>query len=66
MLTAGGFEPPVPGEAGTPPPTPAALAALASKDAGPPLPSLTAAQLKELTGGKDPAGMPLPERNPLR
>ncbi len=66
VLTAGGFEPPVPGEAGTPPPTPAALAALASKDAGPPLPILTAAQLKELTGGKDPAGMPLPERNPLR
>ncbi|HEX2447989.1 MAG TPA: penicillin-insensitive murein endopeptidase [Methyloceanibacter sp.] len=65
VLIAGGFEPPVPDESGTTKPA-AVLAAMATKDAGPPLPILTAAQLKELTGGADPAGMPLPERNPLR
>jgi len=64
VLTAGGFEPPIPGEAGTPPPNPAALAALASKDAGPPVPVLTPAQLAALTGAG--RGMPLPDRNPKR
>jgi penicillin-insensitive murein DD-endopeptidase len=63
VLTSGGFEPPIPGEAGT---VPTALKAMATKDAGPPIPTLTAAQLKELTGGADSAGMPLPDRNPIR
>jgi penicillin-insensitive murein endopeptidase len=66
VLTAGGFEPPAPDEAGTATMPPAALAAMATKDAGPPIPILTATQLKALTGGADPAGMPLPDRNPLR
>ena len=66
MLTAGGFQPPVPDEAGTATMPPAMLAVMATKDAGPPIPILTAAQLKALTGGADPAGMPLPDRNPLR
>ncbi len=61
VLTAGGFEPPIPKD-GEPPPT---FAAMATKDAGPPLPVLTAAQLKELTGGGDNF-MPLPDRNPIR
>jgi penicillin-insensitive murein endopeptidase len=67
VLTAGGFEPPQKTEEGTILP-PQALAALASQDAGPPVPILTAAQLKALTGGADPAkdGMPLPDRNPIR
>jgi penicillin-insensitive murein endopeptidase len=67
VLAAGGFEPPPKTEEGTVLP-PAALAALASQDAGPPVPILTAAQLKALVGGADPAatGMPLPDRNPTR
>jgi penicillin-insensitive murein DD-endopeptidase len=67
VLAAGGFEPPEKTEEGTVLP-PAALAALASLDAGPPVPILTDAQLKALTGGADPAsdGMPLPDRNPVR
>ena len=64
VLTAGGFEPPIPGEAGTPAANPAALAALATKDAGPPVPVLTHAQLMALTG--QGGGMPLPDRNPKR
>ena len=64
VLISGGFEPPIPTEAGTADKPPAALAALATKDAGPPVPVLTPAQLKALTGG--PQGMPLPDRNPLR
>jgi hypothetical protein len=44
-----------------------ALQALETKDAGPPIPILTAAQLQALiAGGTDPAGMLLPDRNPLR
>jgi penicillin-insensitive murein endopeptidase len=66
VLTAGGFEPPIPAEAGTPTKTAAQLAAMASPDAGPPVPTLTAAQLKELTGGAGDVGMPLPDRNPIR
>lgn len=64
VLTAGGFEPPIPGEAGAPTANPAALAALATKDAGPPVPVLTPAQLMALTG--QGGGMPLPDRNPKR
>ena len=66
VLTSGGFEPPVPAEGGASVTPPAVLAAMATKDAGPPVPILTAAQLKALTGGADPGGMPLPDRNPLR
>jgi penicillin-insensitive murein endopeptidase len=62
VLTAGGFEPPIPKEGDVP----AALKAMATKDAGPPIPVLTAAQLQALTGGADPGGMPLPDRNPKR
>ena len=66
VLTSGGFEPPVPAEGGASVTPPAVLAAMATKDAGPPVPILTAAQLKALTGGADPGAMPLPDRNPLR
>ena len=45
-------------------PEPAALKALATKDAGPPIPVLTPAQLAALTG--QGGGMPLPDRNPKR
>ncbi len=61
VLTAGGFEPPIPAEGSAP----TALAAMETKDAGPPVPVLTAAQLKALTGD-DSGGMPLPDRNPIR
>jgi penicillin-insensitive murein endopeptidase len=67
VLTAGGFEPPIPAADGTVADKPASvLAALATKDAGPPIPILTEAQLKELTGGATPGGVPLPDRNPVR
>jgi hypothetical protein len=59
VLTAGGFTPEPPAE------SPAAIAALATKDAGPPIPRLTAAQLQALIGA-DPNVMPLPDRNPMR
>jgi penicillin-insensitive murein endopeptidase len=70
VLTAGGFTPP----GADAEPTPAALAAMATKDAGPPLPVLTPDQLKALTAPKtgktataaDPAAIPLPDRNPIR
>jgi penicillin-insensitive murein DD-endopeptidase len=61
VLTSGGFEPPIPKEGDVP----AALKAMATKDAGPPIPTLTAAQLQALTGS-GPGGMPLPDRNPMR
>jgi penicillin-insensitive murein DD-endopeptidase len=61
VLTSGGFEPPIPKEGDVP----AALKAMATKDAGPPIPTLTAAQLQALTGS-GPGGMPLPARNPMR
>jgi penicillin-insensitive murein DD-endopeptidase len=63
VLTAGGFEPPVPGENGTVLP-PSALKAMESADAGPAIPRLTPAQLAALTG--QGGGMPLPDRNPKR
>jgi penicillin-insensitive murein endopeptidase len=68
VLTAGGFEPPIPADDGTVAvKPPAVLAAMATKDAGPPIPVLTEAQLKELTGGgANVAGVPLPDRNPSR
>ncbi len=67
VLTSGGFEPPVPADDGTTTKTAAALAAMAAKDAGPPVPILTATQLKALTGGSaDDGSMQLPDRNPLR
>jgi hypothetical protein len=59
VLTSGGFTPEPPAE------SPAAIAALATKDAGPPIPPLTAAQLQALIGA-DPNVMPLPDRNPMR
>jgi murein endopeptidase len=59
VLTSGGFTPEPPTE------SPAAIAALATKDAGPPIPTLTAAQLQALIGA-DPNVMPLPDRNPMR
>ena len=72
VLTAGGFEPPALG-ADRPE---AALKAMAAKDAGPPIPTLTPDQLKALTASKtdktataataDTAEMPLPDRNPVR
>jgi penicillin-insensitive murein endopeptidase len=65
VLTAGGFKPPEAAADGKIEQTPAVLAALATKDAGPPVPILTPAQLKALTGGND-GGMTLPDRNPLR
>jgi len=64
VLKAGGFEPPIPVEGETLVRTEAALAALATKDAGPPVPVLTPAQLAALTGAG--GGMPLPDRNPKR
>jgi penicillin-insensitive murein endopeptidase len=64
VLTAGGFEPPIPAEGETLVRSEAALAALATKDAGPPVPVLTPAQLAALTGAG--GGMPLPDRNPKR
>ena len=66
VLKSGGFEPPIPDQAGTTAERPpAVLAALATKDAGPPVPVLTPAQLKALLGTK-PGAMILPDRNPLR
>jgi penicillin-insensitive murein endopeptidase len=72
VLTAGGFQPPTADSE----PTSAALKAMAAKDAGPPLPTLTPDQLKALVGPKtdtagtagtaDTAEMPLPDRNPVR
>ena len=41
------------------------LTALAGKEAGPPLPRLDAAALRELIGISG-AGVPLPDRNPSR
>ena len=66
VLTAGGYtpEPPPEGE------TPAAIKALATKDAGPPIPTLSPDQLKAMigtpAGTTDTAEMPLPDRNPMR
>jgi penicillin-insensitive murein endopeptidase len=61
VLTAGGHEP-LAAEAELPP---EAVAAMEAKDAGPPVPILTQAQLDILrNGGK--LGMPLPARNPIR
>jgi len=59
VLTSGGFTPEPPAE------SPAAIAALATKDAGPPIPTLTAAQLQALIGA-DLNVMLLPDRNPMR
>ena len=65
VLKSGGFEPPIPNASGTAERPPAALAALATKDAGPPIPVLTPSQLQALLGGKT-GEMTLPERNPRR
>jgi penicillin-insensitive murein DD-endopeptidase len=64
VLTSGGFQPPMLSDEGTSDRPPAALAALETKDAGPPVPVLTPAQLKALTG--DSGAMLLPDRNPMR
>lgn len=62
VLTAGGFEA-VPRSSDVMPA--AVLTALASKEAGPPLPRLDAAALRALIEFRD-AKMPLPDRNPNR
>jgi hypothetical protein len=62
VLTAGGFEA-VPRSSDVM--SAAALNALASKEAGPPLPRLDAAALRALIELSD-AKMPLPDRNPNR
>lgn len=66
VLTAGDFEPPQQGEEATPPAV--VLRAMASKEAGPGVPILTPTQLKALAGGANPmeAGVPVPDRNPVR
>jgi penicillin-insensitive murein endopeptidase len=64
VLTSGGFEPPIPAEGEALVRNEAALAALDTKDAGPPVPVLTPAALAALTG--QGGGMPLPDRNPKR
>jgi penicillin-insensitive murein endopeptidase len=64
VLTAGGFEPPIPAEGEELVRNEAALAAMATKDAGPQVPVLTPAQLAALTGTG--GAMPLPDRNPKR
>jgi len=61
VLTAGGFDA-VPASGDSMPA--AALNALASKEAGPPLPRLDAAALRALIAVSD--GVPLPDRNPNR
>ena len=62
VLTAGGFEPPVPDNA-DPLPEPV-LKALASKETGPPPPRLDAAARQALLASS--SRVPLPERNPKR
>jgi penicillin-insensitive murein DD-endopeptidase len=62
VLTAGGHIP-LAADAEMPP---AALQAMATKDAGPPLPKLDQAGLQMLIGGGSIEGMPLPDRNPAR
>ncbi|HYJ59255.1 MAG TPA: penicillin-insensitive murein endopeptidase [Methyloceanibacter sp.] len=66
VLTAGGFEPPQTSEDSPLPPV--VMQVMASKEAGPGVPILTAAQLRALAGGENPAGdgVPLPDRNPIR
>jgi penicillin-insensitive murein endopeptidase len=61
ILTAGGFEPPVPNNT-DPLPEPVRKA-IASKETGPPPPKLDAAARRALIAS---FGMPLPERNPRR
>jgi penicillin-insensitive murein endopeptidase len=61
VLTAGGFEPPIPVNAGLAQPV---LKALASKETGPPPPKLDPAARRALIASS--SGMPLPERNPRR
>ena len=62
VLTAGGFEPPVPANADTLPEP--ELKALASKETGPPPPKLDAAARQALIASS--SRVPLPERNPNR
>ena len=62
VLTAGGNQLPSSADVELPP---AALAAMEAKDAGPPVPVLTQAQLEVLRNGGTLA-MPLPDRNPTR
>jgi len=62
VLTAGGFEPPVPANADTLPEP--VLKALASKETGPPPPKLDAATRQALLAST--SKVPLPERNPKR
>ncbi len=77
VIAAGGNKPPVAlASAGgaMPAVAPVALAALSSKEAGPPVPLLDTEALKALRSGKMTvpappsvtAGMPLPDRNPIR
>ena len=62
VLTAGGFEPPVPNNT-DPLPEPV-LKALFSKETGPPPPKLDAATRQALLAST--SKVPLPERNPKR
>jgi penicillin-insensitive murein DD-endopeptidase len=62
VLSAGGFEPPVPTNADTLPDV--VLKAIASKESGPPPPKLNTAALQALIASL--TGMPLPDRNPKR
>jgi penicillin-insensitive murein endopeptidase len=62
VLSSGGFEPP----ANTDSLPPAVLKALASKEAGPPAPTLDPAARQALAGDSAFGAMPLPERNPAR
>src|SRR5262249_22841733 len=61
VLTAGGFEPPIPVNAGLAQPV---LKALASKETGPPPPKLDPAARRALIASI--SRVPLPERNPRR
>ena len=62
VLTAGGFEPPVPVNVDNLPEP--VLKALASKETGPPPPKLDPAARRALIASS--SGMSLPERNPKR
>jgi penicillin-insensitive murein endopeptidase len=62
VLTAGGFEPPIPVNADNLPQP--VRKALASKETGPPPPKLDPAARRALIASS--SGMPLPERNPRR
>jgi penicillin-insensitive murein DD-endopeptidase len=61
VLTAGGFEPPIISDTMPSP----VLEALTSKESGPPPPKMDTAALRALIASTE-AGVPLPDRNPIR